>query len=133
MNRRRVITGIRPTGKLHLGNLMGAMLPLSALARDPNNFCMFFVANLHGQTTGNDAEAAAERRRDLIGIVLDHIASGLDHEADNVLIYAQSSVPETSELVWILGCITPLPDLLGMHHIKEKEVAVGCANGVVFV
>lgn len=128
-NRLIIITGIRPTGALHLGNLMGAMLPIVRLARDPHNLCMFFVANLHGQTTGNDAAAAAERRRDLIGIVLDHMASGLDHEADNVLIYAQSSVPETSELAWILSCITPLPDLLGMHHFKEKETAIGSANG----
>ncbi len=126
---RRVITGIRPTGRLHLGNLMGAMLPLAALARDPKNFCMFFVANLHGQTTGSNAASAAERLRDVPGIILDYMACGLDHEADNVLIYAQSSVPETSELAWILGCLTPLSELLGMHHFKDKERAVSNPSG----
>ncbi len=118
---KRILSGIRPTGKLHLGNYLGAVRHFVDLSRDPENDCLFFIANLHGLTTGASCEAAMEMKEDIIGIVLDYLAAGLDPEASNVLIYAQSSVPEITELTWILSCVTPLSELLGMHHFADKR------------
>ena len=127
MAQRIIVSGIRPTGIMHLGNYLGAIRNFVELAKDPNNFCMFFIANLHGQTTGMGREAAAEMQRDLLGIVLDFMACGLDHTAPNVLLYAQSSVPETSELAWILECSSTVSELMAMHHFadKRKGLALG--------
>ena len=117
----RILSGIRPTGQLHLGNYLGAVRQFVNLAQDPDNECLFFIANLHGLTTGTSREAATEMREDILGIVIDYLAAGLDPDASNVTIYAQSSVPETAELTWILQCVTPLGELLGMHHFADKR------------
>ncbi len=124
MDRKIILSGIRPTGILHLGNYLGAMRYFVELAKDPKNFCMFFIANQHAQTTAMNPAAAAEMQKELLGIVLDFIACGLDPNADNVLLYAQSSVPETSELAWILSCVATVSELMGMHHFAEKREAL---------
>ena len=121
MEQKIIVSGIRPTGIMHLGNYLGAIRNFVELAKDPNNFCMFFIANQHAQTTAMGPAAAAEMKQDLIGIVLDFMACGLDHTAPNVVLYAQSSVPETSELAWILGCSSTVSELMGMHHFAEKR------------
>lgn len=124
MERKIILSGIRPTGILHLGNYLGAIRYFVELAQDPNHFCMFFIANQHGQTTGMDPASATEMQKELLGIVLDFIACGLDPNADNVLLYAQSSVPETSELAWILSCVATVSELMSMHHFAEKREAL---------
>jgi len=111
-----VVSGIRATGKMHLGNYLGALRYFVELASDPANLCYFFIANLHTLTTRMDAEAL---KRDLKGIVLDFLAVGLNPE--RAVIYAQSSVPETTELAWILSCMTSVSRLMGMPHFKDKK------------
>lgn len=124
MKQRVILSGIRPTGILHLGNLLGAMRHFVELAKDPKNFCMYFIANQHAQTTGMDPVSAAEMQKELLGIVLDFMACGLDPNSDNVLLYAQSSIPETSELAWMLSCVATVSELMGMHHFAEKREAL---------
>ena len=91
--KRVVLSGIRATGKLHLGNYLGAIQHFVTLGQDPNNECFYFIANLHTLTTRQDP---VQMQHDLRNIVLDFMAYGLDPEKST--IYAQSSVPEISEL-----------------------------------
>lgn len=111
-----VISGIRATGNLHLGNYLGAMRYFVELSKDKEKDCMFFIANLHTLTTRVDPESI---KRDLKEIVLDFMSVGLDPSVST--IFAQSSVPETCELNWLLSCITSVADLERMPHFKEKK------------
>jgi tryptophanyl-tRNA synthetase len=109
-----VLSGIRATGKLHLGNLLGAVENFvkfqQALA---GNTCLYFIADLHTLTTLNDPE---ELRGNLVEITKDYIAAGLDPERS--IIYAQSSVPEISELSLYLSMLQPLGDLQRIPTFK---------------
>lgn len=116
MNKKVVLSGIRATGSLHLGNYLGAIKNFAVLSRDPTMRCFFFVANLHTLTTKTDPD---DIKRDLKEIVLDFVASGVD--PDNSVIFAQSSVPETCELSWLLACLAPVADLERMPHFKDKR------------
>lgn len=116
-----ILSGIRPTGVLHLGNLFGAIQPCVDLSREQDNLGMYFIANLHGLTTDCGPKAAKAMKDDLPNMVLDFMAAGLDVEADNVLLYAQSSVPEIAELTWIFACLTASGRLSGMSHFAEKR------------
>ncbi|MFH0969238.1 MAG: tryptophan--tRNA ligase [Patescibacteria group bacterium] len=111
-----VLSGIRATGKLHLGNYFGALRYFVELSKDEDKACYFFIANLHTLTTRTDPE---EIQRDLLGVVRDFISVGIDPEKS--VIFAQSSVPETSELNWLLACLTSVFDLERMPHFKEKK------------
>ena len=113
---RTIITGIRATGKLHIGNLLGAILPCVKLQENPLNKGFFFVANLHTLTTRTDAD---ELMRDMLEIIATFIAAGLDPAKS--VIYTQSSVPETSELAILLSNITYIPELQGKSHFQEKS------------
>lgn len=114
--RQVVLSGIRATGQMHLGNYLGAIRYFVDLAQQDDYHCFFFIANLHTLTTPVDP---VQMQHDLREIVIDFLAAGLDPERST--IYAQSSVPEISELAWLLGCLTPVNNLLGMPHFKEKR------------
>jgi len=118
MKKRNVIlSGIRPTGRSHLGNYIGAYRYFVELSNDPTNECFYFIANYHALTTQNDPKALKE---DLNGIVLDFLGAGID--PGKAVIYSQSSVSSIiADLAWILGCLTPVSNLLGMPHFKEKR------------
>jgi tryptophanyl-tRNA synthetase len=111
-----VLSGIRATGRLHLGNYLGAMRHFAELSQDQGKKCFFFIANLHTLTTRVEAELI---QRDLQEIVLDYLAAGIDPEKS--VIFAQSSVPETSELSWLLACLTPVSSLTILPHFKDKK------------
>jgi len=112
-----VLSGIRPTGKSHLGNLIGAYRYFVELAEDPQNICFYFVANYHALTTHTDPKAL---RGDLKGIILDFLGAGIDPM--KATIYSQSSVSsDIADLAWILACRTSVSSLLGMPHFKEKR------------
>lgn len=114
-DRTRVLSGIRATGELHVGNYYGAVRFFAELAKDPDKLCLFFVANLHSLTTRVDP---AEMMRDLREIVRWYLAAGID-PAQHV-IFVQSSVAETAELSWLLACMTGTGELERMPHWKEK-------------
>ena len=115
-NKEVVLSGIRATGKLHLGNYFGAMRYFVELSQDKSKNCFFFIANLHTLTTKMDS---ADIESDLKEIVLDFISVGINPEKS--IIFAQSSVPETCELNWLLNCLTPVAELERMPHFKEKK------------
>lgn len=116
MKREIVLSGIRATGKLHLGNYLGAMKFFAEMSEDKSKHCFFFIANLHTLTTRMDPH---DIMRDLKEIVLTYISVGIDPASS--VIFAQSSVPETSELNWLLACLTSVAELERMPHFKEKK------------
>lgn len=108
-----VLSGIRATGRLHFGNYLGAVQHFVRF-QDGQNVCLYFVADQHTLTTLDDPE---ELRRNLLEIVKDYLAAGLDPERS--ILYVQSSVPEITELCLYLGMLQPLGDLLTVPTYKE--------------
>jgi len=109
----RVLSGIQPSGKLHLGNYFGAMKRHIELQED--NECYYFIANYHALTTIQDAERLRELTRD---VTLGYLALGLD--PDKVALFRQSDVPEVTELTWILSTVTGKGLLERAHSYKDK-------------
>jgi len=108
-----VLSGIRATGRLHFGNFLGAVRNFVKFQGDGNT-CLYFIADLHTLTTLSSPE---ELRSNLIEIVKDYIAAGLD--PDGAIIYAQSSIPEIPELCLYLSMIQPLGDLQRIPTFKD--------------
>ena len=114
----RILSGIKPTGRPHLGNYLGAIRQHVAL-QDEGHECLYFVADYHALTTVHHAENLREYRR---GVVLDYLALGLDPE--KVIFFYQSDIPEHAELQWILSCVAP-HGLLERAHAWKDAVAKG--------
>lgn len=108
-----VLSGIRATGKLHFGNFLGAVQNFVKFQKSGNT-CLYFIADLHTLTTLQNPE---ELRGNLVEIVKDYLAAGLDPEKS--IIYAQSSVPEITELCLYLGMLQPLGDLERIPTFKD--------------
>ena len=109
-----VLSGIRATGRLHFGNLLGAVSHFVDYQREGNT-CLYFVADLHTLTTLKNPD---EMRKNLVEIVKDYLAAGLNPATAS--IYAQSSIPELSELCLLLSMMQPLGDLQRIPTFKEK-------------
>jgi len=116
MSMSTVLSGIRATGRLHLGNYLGAIRHWVELSRLGEHECFFFIADFHTLTTKTNPR---EIQRDREDIVLDLLAAGINMERAS--IYCQASVPEITTLSWLLSCLTPVADLERMHHWKEKK------------
>ncbi|MCX7953071.1 MAG: tryptophan--tRNA ligase [Deltaproteobacteria bacterium] len=108
------LTGVRPTGELHLGNYFGALKQLITLQRDYNIY--FFVADLHALTTYVFQENLSELSETLVASI---IALGLDPTKN--LIWTQSSVPEVCELMYLLSCLTGFQYLNKGHAFKSAK------------
>jgi len=109
----RVLSGIQPSGKLHLGNYFGMMKPALELQEEGDAF--LFIANYHALTSVSDPNALREDSRD---VALDFLACGLDPE--RTTFFRQSDVPEVTELTWLLSTITPMGLLERCHSYKDK-------------
>jgi len=109
----RILSGIQPSGALHLGNYFGMMKP--AIELQEQGEALYFVANYHSMTSLLDAE---ERRRNTLDVALDFLACGLDPK--KALLFRQSDVPEVTELAWILTTVTPMGLLERCHSYKDK-------------
>jgi tryptophanyl-tRNA synthetase len=118
---KRILSGVRPTGTLHIGNYLGAVRQHIALSRE--NDGRYFIADYHSMTTLYDA---AERRSLTHALALDYLALGLD--PSHAMLYRQSDVPEVTELCWILATVTPVGLLERAHAYKDK-LASGEASG----
>ncbi|HEX7835827.1 MAG TPA: tryptophan--tRNA ligase [Kofleriaceae bacterium] len=120
---RTVLTGIKPTGSPHLGNLLGAIRPALRLAGDAALRAFYFIADYHALTTVHDR---AELRRLTHEVAATWLALGLDPSLDpsldpeRVLFYRQSDVPEIFELAWILACFTSKGWMNKAHAYKAK-------------
>ncbi len=109
----RVLSGIQPSGKLHLGNYFGMMRECVRLQEKGESFV--FIANYHALTTVSNAE---QLRTDTMDVALDFLACGLDPERTN--FFVQSDVPEVQELAWLLSIVTPMGLLERAHSYKDK-------------
>ncbi len=114
--RKTVLSLIRSTGQSHLGNYLGAIRYWVELSERADRRCFFGVADLHALTTLPDPEAI---RRYTPELVLDALAAGVDPSKS--IVFAQSSVPETSELFWLLCCLMPLGLLQRATTFKDKS------------
>jgi tryptophanyl-tRNA synthetase len=109
----RTLTGITPSGALHVGNYFGAMRP--AIEAQGGGDCFYFIADYHSMTSVTDPK---ERRADTRGIAVDWLACGLDPAKS--VFWRQSDVPEVCELTWLIGSLTPMGLLERAHSYKDK-------------
>lgn len=114
----RILSGVKPTGRPHIGNYLGAIRQHIAL-QDEGHDCLFFVADYHALTTVKNKDEMLAYRK---GIVLDYLALGLDPA--KVTFFYQSAIPEHAELAWILSCLTPHA-LLERAHAWKDALAKG--------
>lgn len=109
----RILSGIQPSGALHLGNYFGMMKPSIELQDKGEAF--YFIADYHSMTSLFDAEA---RRKNTLDVALDFLACGLDPKKS--VFFRQSDVPEVTELTWILSSVTPMGLLERSTSYKDK-------------
>ncbi len=109
----RILTGITPSGTLHIGNYFGAMRPAIELQAGGDAF--YFIADYHSMTVITDPK---ERREYTLGIALDWLACGLDPA--KAVFWRQSDIPEVCELTWMIGSLTPMGLLERAHSYKDK-------------
>ncbi len=118
-----VLSGIRPTGQLHLGNYLGALSKFVKMQQDGIYDSYFFIADLHALTTHPDANALHENVRD---VVVEYLAAGLDPERST--IFVQSDIPEISELYLLLNMHVGIGELMRTAAFKDKaRKALGIA------
>jgi len=115
----RILSGIQPSGKLHIGNYFGMMKPAIELQEQGDTY--LFIANYHALTSVQDAAALRQMTAD---VALDFLACGIDPE--KTAFYRQSDVPEVHELAWLLSTLTPMGLLERCHSYKDK-IAKGIA------
>ncbi|RKY59656.1 MAG: tryptophan--tRNA ligase, partial [Candidatus Latescibacterota bacterium] len=122
MMKGRILSGMRPTGKLHLGNYEGALRNWVALQDEYEMFCM--IADWHALTT--EYENPEEVKANVRELALDYLAAGLDPE--RVAIFVQSDVKEHAELHLLFSMITPTPWLIRNPTIKEQARDMGLVD-----
>lgn len=123
----RILTGIQSSGRPHLGNLLGAIIPAISLSQQEGNESMFFIADLHSLTTIKDP---AVRLHNVTAVAAAWLAFGFD--TDKNFLYRQSRIPEVCELTWYLNCLTPFPMLANAHSFKDKSEKLSDVNAGLF-
>jgi tryptophanyl-tRNA synthetase len=124
---KRILSGVQPSGKPHIGNYLGAIRQHIEMQKDYE--CFLFIADLHALTTVRDAELMRKQSYEL---AVAYLALGLDPK--KTAFFKQSSLPEHAELCWIFDCITKMPFIERAHAWKDaqakgkKEVTVGLFN-----
>lgn len=118
-----LLSGVKPTGRPHIGNYFGAMKQFVDLQSEYETYIM--IADYHALTNTQDVELL---KQDIFDVAIDYLAIGLD--SDKTVIFKQSDVPEHTELAWIFNCLTTMPYLARAHAYKDalaknKEVNVG--------
>jgi tryptophanyl-tRNA synthetase len=123
MSRKILLSGVKPTGRPHIGNYFGAMRQFVGLQDEYQSYIA--VVDLHALTTVQNRK---ELEENTLGVFLDYLAIGLDPE--KCVLYKQSDMPQVTELTWILNCLTTVPYLERAHAFKDavangKEASVG--------
>ena len=121
----RILTGIQSSGTPHLGNVLGAMLPAIELSK--KNESLLFIADLHALTTIKNKEQLSKNSLETAAA---WIACGLDTKKN--ILYRQSDIPQVTELMWYLNCITPYPMLANAHSFKDKSEKLSDVNAGLF-
>src|SRR3989344_1392494 len=122
-----LISGIQPTGSLHIGNYLGALKNFVELQDSGAYECSFFIADYHPLTEPFTKE---EKERRVLGLAATFLAAGLDPKRSTLFI--QSHVPASTELAWILSALTPFGELRRMTQFKEKGGEKDSANVGLF-
>ncbi len=125
MTKKRLLTGLKPTGTLHIGNYFGALKPFIDTYEEYESFLM--VADLHALTSVRNA---GEMHRQILDMAKDYVACGFDPEKG--VIFKQSEVPEHTELAWIFECLVTVPFLMQAHAYKDKAAKGLEANAGLF-
>jgi tryptophanyl-tRNA synthetase len=112
---KRILSGIQPSGRPHIGNYFGAMQQHVALQEIPDAERFYFIADYHAMTTVQDA---AQMRENVRGVALDYLALGLNPEIS--MFFRQSDIPEVQELSWLLATVTGMGLLERAHSYKDK-------------
>lgn len=119
-----LISGVQPTGKLHIGNYLGALQNFVELQNSGKYQCYFFIADLHSLTEDFNPK---EKQKQILDLAADFLAAGLDPSASlgaspqKSVIFIQSQIPEHTELSWIFNIITPFGELSRMTQFKDKS------------
>ncbi len=126
MSKKILLSGVKPTGRPHIGNYFGAMKQFADLQNDYE--CYFMIADYHAL---NHIQNANDMKENIFGVALDYLAIGLDPE--KVTIFKQSDVSAHTELAWMFDSITTMPYLMRAHAFKDaeaknKEISVGTFN-----
>jgi tryptophanyl-tRNA synthetase len=126
MNKKTLLSGVKPTGRPHIGNYFGAMKQFVDMQDEYN--CLFMLADYHAL---NFIQDRAEMSKQILDLAIDYLALGLDPQKS--IIFKQSDVSEHTELCWIFDTITTMPYLMRAHaykdaEAKEKEIVVGTFN-----
>lgn len=121
--KKTLVTGIKPTGDIHIGNYLAVIKPLLDLQNQYN--CNVFIADMHAL---NQTQDKSKLERDIKGTMLAYLASGLDPR--KVSLYKQSAIPQVCELAWIFNSLSTMPYLMRAHAFKDaeaknKEISVG--------
>ena len=116
ISRPRLLSGIQPSGKLHLGNYLGALKNFVDLQNSGKYECYFFIADLHSLTEEFDPK---EKSKQILELMADFLAAGLDPKKS--VIFQQSQIPAHSELSFILNTLTPMGELRRMTQFKDKS------------
>ena len=120
----RVLSGIQPSGRLHIGNYFGAMRQHLQLQAQNEGF--YFIADYHAMTSGPKPD---DLRTNKLAVAMDYLALGLDTE--KTVFWCQSDVPQVTELTWILSCVTPMGLLQRCVSYKEKvEQGISANHGL---
>jgi tryptophanyl-tRNA synthetase len=117
----RILSGIQPSGSLHIGNYFGMMKPAIELQEKGETF--YFIADYHSMTSLFDAEL---RRKNAQSVAIDFIACGLDPKRS--VFWKQSDLPEVTELAWMLSTVTPMGLLERCHSYKDKKARLAGDN-----
>lgn len=126
---KRFLSGVKPTGRPHIGNYFGAMKQFVDLQKEYDSFV--FVPDYHALTTAHSQKNPSEVRENIYGVVKDYIAIGIDPK--KTTLYQQSQIQEHTELAWVFECMTTMPYLMRAHAFKDaeaknKEISVGTFN-----
>ena len=124
----RILTGIQSSGRPHLGNILGAIVPAIELSKQSGNESFLFIADLHTLTSLKDGEAI---RNNTLAIAAAWLAFGF--ETDKNFFYRQSKLAAYhTELMWYLNCFTPFPMLANAHSFKDKSSKLADVNAGLF-
>ncbi|HSF52161.1 MAG TPA: tryptophan--tRNA ligase [Algoriphagus sp.] len=123
----RVLTGIQSSGRPHLGNILGAIVPAINLINQNQEESFIFIADFHSLTSTKNGEL---RKQNTWAVAAAWLAFGLDIE--KTTFYRQSHIPEVAELNWYLNCFTPFPMLANAHSFKDKASRLADVNAGLF-
>ena len=127
MTKKRILTGLQPSGTLHIGNYFGSLKPLVDFTKDSDSEVFLMVADYHALTSVRNGN---ELRTNIYEIVRDYLAAGVD--PSKVTLFRQSDNPHHMEMGWVLNCLVTVPFLMQAHSYKDK-VAKGLeANAGLF-